>query len=139
MTRDKWVWMPHPAHLVVARWCQFHLATYVGGYIVSTVGEYVPDETGREILASSRGIVLEGKGDDRYADYMQKIRFEEIGAERKYETLVFSAGKATGYTCGCAYKPTAWLEVDGRGYNEADAATRGHLELCDKYAREDTQ
>jgi hypothetical protein len=38
-----WVWMRHPAHFIGAGDCQFFLATYVGTYIVSTVGERLSD------------------------------------------------------------------------------------------------
>jgi len=59
-SKGKWIWMPHAGHLIVSSDCRFHLNTYVGGYIVSTVGEYFPDEGVREIFAESRGVNLEG-------------------------------------------------------------------------------
>jgi len=68
--RDEWVWMPHAAHLMVGNDCRFHLATYVGGYIVSTVGEYLPGEAACEIRAKAHGIQLEGRGDARRVDFL---------------------------------------------------------------------
>lgn len=56
MKKEDWIWMPHPAHFICSDHCRFVLATYVGGYIVSTVGEHVPDSATREIIAESRGV-----------------------------------------------------------------------------------
>lgn len=64
------VWMPHAAHLIVGDECRFHLATYVNGFIVSTVGEYVHDGKRRT-----------------------------IGRNRFYETMVFVARPGTGTCC----------------------------------------
>ena len=99
MDKTKWIWMPHPGHLIVARDCKFSLNTYVGKYIVSTVGEYLPDYQVREIFAESRGITLVGKGEARLADYMKKIGYETIGSDRKYETMVFHAKKSDDKCC----------------------------------------
>ena len=41
MSADKWIWMGHAGHFILGHKCRFHLSTYVNGYIVSTVGEYV--------------------------------------------------------------------------------------------------
>jgi hypothetical protein len=132
--KKDWVWMPHPGHLIVARDCRFHLNTYVGGYIVSTVGEYIPDAPVREILAECRGIKLEGLGDARLADYMEKIGYQEIGLDRLYETMVFKAdSKKEG--C-CPYRVSEYSEEDIEGYNDAKAAFKGHMKLCEKWSNE---
>ena len=47
---SEWLWMPHTAHFICGKECQFHLATYVNGVIVSTVGELWFDSQVREIL-----------------------------------------------------------------------------------------
>jgi hypothetical protein len=52
MTRDKWVWMGHSGHFILGSSCRFHLNTYVGRYIVSTVGELWNDTAVRRIHAS---------------------------------------------------------------------------------------
>jgi len=133
MKREKWVWMPHAGHFILGYKCQFRLNTYVGKYIVSTVGEYLPDSQVREILAKSRGVTLEGKGDEREADYMNKIGYEEIGYKRIYETMVFRAEKSI-YHC-CPYRMMVSEEMDFRGYNTAADAYNGHLRLCKKWSK----
>lgn len=138
MDRKDWVWMGHPAHLIISSRCRFHLATYVGGYIVSTVGEYLPEERAREIIAQQDGVVLEGQGDARLADYMKKIGFVEVGYKRKYETMVFKAGPSDEHPC-CPYAVTDWGELDMRGYNEASDAHQGHLEMCTEWAAYEVQ
>lgn len=133
MDKSKWVWMPHPGHFICARWCQFFLNTYVGGYIVSTVGEYVPDAPVRDICAEAKKIILRGKGNDRLADYMKKVGYEDIGLNRKYETMVFSAKKSKNKCC--PHEMTEANDVDFDSYNDADDATVGHYKMCNKWAK----
>lgn len=133
MKKEDWVWMPHAAHFICGRDCEFSLATYVGGYIVSTVGEYFPDSQVREIHAKSRGIKLEGIGDARELDYRRKIGYEPIGFERLYETMVFKAGSSTEKCC--PFRAVDWTNVDFNGYNEPGDAMKGHLKLCKKWSR----
>lgn len=38
---NEWEWFGNAAHFICGRWCRFHLATKVGKYLISTVGEYV--------------------------------------------------------------------------------------------------
>ena len=105
-------------------------------YLISTVGEYLPDAPVREIFAQSRGVALEGMGDKRRAHYMEKIGFEDIGYGRKYETMVFSLnGKVcAGKGCGCGMPvPSDWRELDAERYNTAGDATRGHRRMVQKY------
>lgn len=135
--KGEWQWLGYAAHLIVGRNCQFHLATVIGDHLVSTVGEYVPDAPVREIFAESRGVDLKGMGDSRLADYMRKVGFEEIGAGRLYETMVFrvSGEVCTDPECNCG-GPTVeeWSELDANGYNERGEATRGHMEMCERWA-----
>lgn len=133
MKKDKWIWMPHPGHFICARDCRFHLNTYVGKYIVSTVGEYLPDSLVRDILAESRGVVLEGMGDNRLADYMKKLGFEELGYGRKYETMVFPAEKRDSICC--PYTASDWSGLEMDGYNSPDEATEGHMKFCLKWSK----
>ena len=123
--------MPHPGHFICSQDCQFFLNTYVGSYIVSTVGEYFPDDGVREINAECRGIVLKGRGDERRADYMEKIGYKEIGCGRKYETFVFKAGKSK-HKC-CPYEAISFLEIDSNGYNDPGDAYIGHYAMCKKW------
>src|SRR3990167_10381209 len=108
--KSNWAWMPHAGHLIVSRSCQFHLNTYVNGYIVSTVGEYFPDSRVRQIFADSRGKIIKGMGDAWDADYMEKIGYEEIGLGRLYETMVFKGGKSKDKCC--PYIAIDWSELD---------------------------
>ncbi len=137
---SEWRWFGHAGHLIVGNNCRFHLCTQVGAFLVSTVGEYVPDETSREIHCQVRGIVLEGRGDYRLADYMQKVGFQEIGYGRTYQTMVFRVRDvchAPG--CGCGLPTLDSSDLDMRGYRTAGAATLGHLELCRQYATNEAQ
>lgn len=135
--KENWIWMPHPAHLCVSDNCRFKLATYVGGYIVSTVGEYVPDSSVREIFNKIRNLNLKGMGDEREADFLKKNDFEEIGYDRKYETMVFKAKKSK-LEC-CPYEIIVSKEVDMEGYNDAKSAYKGHLRLCKKWSNLNAQ
>lgn len=136
MKKENWVWMPHAGHLIVARDCRFHLNTYVGGYLVSTVGEYLPDSQVREILATSRGVALEGMGDAREADFIRKLGYERIGCDRTYETMVFTAKRANGKDRPCCpYEAAKYDSVDFQAYNEPEAAFAGHMKLCAKWSK----
>lgn len=108
MERDKWVWMPHAGHFILGHKCQFRLCTYVGKYIVSTVGE-LPD-----------------------SDNTEKMR--TIGFDRLYETMVFKS-KKSGNKC-CPYEMKDADNLDFGSYNDADSARKGHLNMCAKWARE---
>src|SRR5262252_4516621 len=121
MKREDWVHMPHGAHFIGMSSCRFRLATFVGNYIVSTVGEYVPDLVVLEIFAKTRGIDLHGKGVERAADFLAQHGPVEIGFGRLYETMVFPARKATPEEaiCGCDYRISDYAEVDMEGYNDA--------------------
>lgn len=129
-TKAEWIFMPHPGHFIGSFDCRFHLNTYVNGFIVSTVGEYFPDEPVREILAETRGIKLRGFGDDRKHSYMQKIGYEDIGFDRKYETMVFKAQKGSTTCCPYVAVHDGNGELAMRGYRSADDAYQGHLALC---------
>lgn len=95
-------------HFICAHDCQFHIHTHVGGYCVSTVGEYMPPHVERE------------------------DEWEDIGYGRKYETMVFRlAGSTCGYGIGKHIDDHNELEVVG--YNDHDAANEGHEAMCQKY------
>jgi hypothetical protein len=126
-----WKWFGNAGHFICGSQCRFHLTTLVGAYLVSTVGQYLPDSSTREILAQCRGIELKGRGDAREADWMEKAGFEEIGCGRKFETMVFKALKpCDSADCGCGLPEINGTELEFRGYNDARAATAGHMELC---------
>ena len=134
VTKDKWVWMPHPAHFIMSDWCRFTLATKIGKYIVSTVGELVPDETVREIHCQVMGIKLEGKGDARLVDFMKKAGFQELGYNRIYETMVFKCRKDSKNLC-CGWTIMVDKCVDSDGYTDAVSARKGHMKYCRKWSK----
>lgn len=104
--RDKWEWYGNAAHLCVSNCCRFHLATKIGNYIVSTVGEYFPPQA------------------------LDKPT--NIGWNRIYESMVF---KIEGTCeCGCGLPKISGSEIEANGYNDAKAATLGHRAMCERVA-----
>ncbi len=130
---SQWVWMPHPAHFICAFDCRFHLATMVGSHIVSTVGELWPCDGTRKIIAETRGITINGIGDEAKYDYMEKIGFDTIGCDRKYETMVFKAESVPDRGC-CPWKVANYTELEINGYNSPKEAFEGHMDLCAKWS-----
>jgi hypothetical protein len=133
---SEWKWFGDAGHFICAQWCQFHLCTLIGDALVSTVGKYFPDDNVREILSKSRGVILQGMGDERRYDYMKKIGYEDIGYERKYETMVFKvSGKiCSAKDCDCGMPEIIPSETGFDGYNTARDAANGHMEMCRKVA-----
>jgi len=136
MSKDKWIWMPHTGHLIVGNQCRFHLNTYVNGYIISTVGEWWPERSSREIHAKvhdpkwlTENIHL--RGDYFDAAYFKRFGFEEIGCDRIYETMVFNAMKSKDKCCPYKMKNPSCIDFDG--YNDEGDAYKGHLKMCNKY------
>lgn len=139
--REDWIFMPHPAHFICARDCKFFLATKIGKYIVSTVGEYLPDSRVRQITADVRGIKIEGMGDYWDADYMKKIGFEELHPDGiLYETMVFNAVKNTERgerACkSCPFQIESGNDIDTEYYKTGEEAYEGHYKMCDKYSNQ---
>ena len=121
--RTCWKWFGDPGHFICGQWCRFHLTTQVGKVLVSTLGRYV----------HPRHSAGSGKADGEYL--AKNINGDEIGFCRTYETMVFVAG----FTCrselsGCGMPDTVRPGIDMRGYNDAGAATRGHLAMCRRWA-----
>jgi hypothetical protein len=137
---SKWKWFGNAGHFICARDCQFHICTLVGEYLVSTIGEMWPERSVREVhakvynptwLAENRHL----KGDDFDAAYMGKFGYAEVGFSHKYETMVFKAGTpCTRAECNCGLPEIDGSALDFEGYNDAGAATRGHMEMCRKWA-----
>jgi hypothetical protein len=119
---SEWRWFGNAAHFICGRWCRFHMATQVGGYLISTLGEYVHPRHGGSEKAESEWLKENWTGED-------------IGCDRKYETMVFVAGKpCDAPDCGCGLPSISGDELDFRGYNRAAEATRGHMAMCEKFA-----
>lgn len=110
INKEHWIWQGHAGHFICGHRCSFKLNTIVGKgkrkYIVSTVGEML--------------ITL---GNDE--------KYDDIGFNRKYETMVFRAKKSK-YTC-CPYVAVVSIQKDFKGYNSAEEATKGHFDLCLKW------
>jgi hypothetical protein len=138
VSATKWKWFGHAAHLIVGDHCRFHMATLIGDYIVSSVGEYWPERSSREIHAKYHDATWLASNQHRLGDdfdwhYMKKFGYETIGCDRKYETMVF---RVTGKMCdcGCGLPKIIPSELDFDSYNDAIAARKGHMELCAKWA-----
>jgi len=94
--KENWIWMPHPAHFIAGDKCRFKLATYVGKYIVSTVGELWPDRDTRRIFAEidkwdcpKIGEAGFGKGyDAAYAKFIQFFNLISKLNEKMHVVLV---------------------------------------------------
>lgn len=128
---SEWVWLGHPAHFIGGFDCRFHMATKIGNYIVSTVGEYLPEHEIREMNAQLKGVKLTGFGRDRIDNYLVKIGFEELGIGRKYETKVFNAQKSKSVKSCCPWVIADGNELESGGYNEAADAIKGHMRMCE--------
>lgn len=140
ITKDKWIWMPHPAHFICSKDCKFFMSTKVGKYIVSTVGEYLPDFRVREIFAKTRGKEIKGKGDEWDYNYMKQIGFEELHLGGIfYETMVFKAVpsvKKSGGGCEvCPFQQDSGNDLDSEYYKTSPEAFKGHYKMCLKWAK----
>ena len=120
---DQWQWYGSPGHLIVSRWCRFHLLTEVGDWIISTVGEYVhPRHSGGSEKVENDWLEENWPG-------------EEIGPGRRYETMVFRFKNKHRCECGCGRPiPDSWDDVYMQGANDAKSARANHYALCEKYA-----
>ncbi len=135
--REEWEWFGSAGHLIVASECRFHLCTLVGPWLVSTVGEWLPDSGSWHIYAETRGVTIEGRGDARRSDFLNKVGFIEIGCGRLYETMVFrtSGERCSLPECDCEQPVVSdWSELDSDGYNLRGDAQRGHYAMCEKVA-----
>lgn len=110
MKRADWIWMPHAAQWCIGDHCRFHLATWVGNYIVSTVGEWLSDS--------------------------EDMKFKDIAHNAKYESMVFPSTLQTDPESKCCpYTSASWMEIDVDRYNDPIKATKGHMRLCEKWAK----
>lgn len=138
--KHQWQWFGNAGHLIVGQWCRFHLCTLVGKHLISTVGEYWPERSVREIHAEVHDPAWLAKNKSRRGDdfdfaYMKRFGYETIGCDRKYETFVFLAGtpcEAKG--CNCGLPGISGDELDSLPANDARTATSNHMELCSKFS-----
>lgn len=106
--------MPHAGHFICAYKCQFHLNTCVGKFIVSTIGE----------MTDTADMHRRRETQD----------WEELGVQRKYETMVFPAVKDSKNAC-CPFAAETSRDLSMEGYNTAADAYKGHLRICAKYSK----
>ena len=138
MKKEKWIWMAHAGHFILSKECQFKLNTYVGKYIVSTIGELWTDRSSRRVLAHIYNPKWykenqDLKGDDFDSEYFKQFGFEEVGVGIKYETMVFKAKKSK-HEC-CPYVMKTPNELDFMGYDTPEDATKGHMKMCKKWSK----
>lgn len=116
----EWVYYGSSGHFICGRWCRFHLATKIGKWFISTVGEFVhPKDSGGSEATEARYLTDNPLGAD-------------IGYGRKFETLVFQyEGECD---CGCGLPHTIGFELDSSCYNDRKSANEGHLAMCKKWA-----
>lgn len=136
--RDEWEWFGGAGHFICGQDCRFHLCTKVGPWLVSTVGELLPDSNSWDIYADRvGGIPPELRGDAKRAWFLEHVGFLDVGSGRKYETMVFrlSAERCTVADCDCEMPVVSeWNEIDSDGYNLRGDAQRGHLAMCESWA-----
>ena len=118
----EWEWFGLSGHFICGQWCRFHMATKVGEYWISTVGLMVsPSNSGGSEQTERKYLKNNPLGDD-------------IGCNRKFETMVF---KVSGVcSCGCGQPTFNPTQIDFEGYNETEEAREGHMKMCYKYAKE---
>lgn len=134
-----WRWFGTPGHFICASWCRFHLTTHVGPWLVSTVGEYVPTAIARTILGatpSARDNRLGGEIEE--SEWIERNGFQEIGCDRKFETMVFRAGEpCVEPDCACGMPAIDGSEVAAEPANDRGTANENHARLCALFARRD--
>lgn len=103
--KSDWVWYGYAGHLCVGKRCAYHLCTRVGGFLVSTVGHYLPDGKTMETIGS--------------------------GADAYFETMVFPCD---GEEPSGDPNITSLQELECERYAKSLDAERGHRAMCEKYA-----
>ncbi len=104
--KSEWVWYGYAGHLCVGKQCAYHLCTRVGGFLVSTVGHYLP----------------------RGQDEMETIG---IGDNAYFETMVFACD---GDEPSGDPNVLSFSKLDCERYAKSIDAERGHRAMCEKYA-----
>ncbi len=91
-----------------------------------------------EVYARMRGIKLEGKGEARTREYLEKIGYHSFsGLDDKdfYETMVFECEDSDNPCCIKKIIVTEG-EKEIKRYQTAKEAYEGHLKLCEKWSEE---
>ena len=149
MSAADWKWYGHPGHFILGDKCRFHLATVVGPFMISTVGELWNERVVREIHARIHDPAWltenqDLRGDTFDAAYFERFGYERLGAyfgndsfddDPIYETMVFrTSGEVCNFpTCDCGMPKHEGDTLDMMRYATAGKATAGHYELCRKF------
>lgn len=104
---SEWKWRGRAGHFISSDLCRYRLATTVGAYIVSTVGD----------LHRTRAAA----------------KMEKINQDGYYETMVFRAGEIM--ECGCRGHDGREIEVQIHGEIKCDELDKRHFDMCLKYAK----
>ena len=91
--KSKWVWYGYAGHLIVSKYCAFHLSTRIGNYLVSTVGDYYPPDGGgeRETIGIGKDhwfetFVFQCDGEDDHGNPFI-ISFSELWSKRYAKSI----------------------------------------------------
>ncbi len=103
--REKWY--GYAGHFIGGKRCAYHLCTRIRGYMISTIGHYMP-----------KGI-----------DEMETIG---SGKDALFETMVFKCSGEDMYG-----NPIIddWGSIDGDRYADSLSAEKGHYEYLAKYKK----
>ena len=102
-----WSWDGRPGHFVGSDSCYFHLATQVGGALISTIGEYRP---------------------------VGMTKMWPIGEESDffYETMVFPCEQLDKDT---ETSVLSWKELECRRQKNYSQAVEEHYKMCEKWSK----
>lgn len=103
-----WVWQGHPGHFCCSDQCAFFMATRVGNILISTIGEWFPED-----------------------DKMKPLKFN-TGDMYETEVLRCIDGDAEPDYCAIVQSPIEYVHHEG--YKTARAAHEGHMRICYKVA-----
>lgn len=110
ISESEWSWFGYPQHFIGAANCRFRMATMVGRWLISTVGDYHPHQNNLLEPPTTLGCDKDGL----------------------FETYVFPCDGVDG--CGCCPRITELSEVFGQRCATATEAQRQHIEICKLYA-----
>jgi len=105
---SEWTWLGYPQHFIGAAACRFRMATMVGNYLVSTVGDYHPKKRVDDIDSEREPV---GGGEDAF-----------------FETYVFRCDGMD--SCGCCARVDDRCEIWGRHTSDSIKAQAMHMEAC---------
>lgn len=105
--QNEWKWYGYAGHFSGGSACAYHLCTRIGGFLISTLGDYRPPSRGgkRQLL---------GLAND---SWFETFVFHCEGEDENGDPIVPS-----------------FNEIDSRRYGTSIEAERGHYEFCQKYA-----